>query len=479
MQRELSSGVSTRVLFMGKKSPSTVRPVTVGPILGAVAPDSARVWGRGGEVERCLGVARIRCRLDGDEAEYSDSRFVNMKPHFDWTGVFVFPKLLPLTKYEYQIGWIEPVITPEGNLEVDMSALDWSGIKSHIFSTASDERQHLRSFVFGSCQYKLKFSKGKYSDDRGDKIFKCIGQQFDAGMQTDALLMLGDQIFADGIEKNVDAYCDLYRDHFTEKNLGALMARLPTYMTMNDHEIEASWPETDNGKTRATTYPAAMHSFLIYQMSHSPLMTLSAGGHRIEGIPKKYWYAFKDGCCDFFILDGRTERTLDENNRKIISEEQMLALQAWLVDKSEGVKFIGSCVPFFPDDTYGNDATWGGFTSQRKKLLDFIRENKIPRVVFLSGHVNSAMGSKVTFADDPDFQIVSLVGGSFFWPFSKQFVPSSGSLEGAAGYSVEHATEIIKQDNFARVTASSDEVTFDVYSRKNKGLARATFTFSS
>mmetsp|Transcript_5959 Transcript_5959/g.8430 ORF Transcript_5959/g.8430 Transcript_5959/m.8430 type:complete len:479 (+) Transcript_5959:97-1533(+) len=478
MSRDISSDVS-RVLGLVKKTPTTVRPVTVGPILGAVAPDSARVWGRGGEVERCLGVARIRCRLDGDEAEYSDSRFVNMKPHFDWTGVFVFPKLLPLTKYEYQIGWIEPTVTPEGNLEVDMAALDWSGVKSYIFSTASDERQHLRSFVFGSCRYTLKFGNGKYYDDRGDKIFKCIGQQFDAGMQTDALLMLGDQIYADGIDKDIDSYCALYREHFVEEHLRALMARLPTYMTLNDHEIEASWPETATAKAMTTMYPAAMHSFLIYQMSHSPLMTLSAGGHRIEGIPKKYWYTFKDGCCDFFILDGRTERKLNTESRKIISEDQMSALKAWLTDKSEGVKLIGSCVPFFPDDESGSDDAWSGFTVQRTDLLDFIRENKIPRVVFLSGHVNAAIGSKVTFTDDPDFQIISLVGGSFFWPFSKQWVPSSGNLEGAEGYSVEHATELIKQDNFVRVTASLDEVTFDVYSRKNKGLARATFPFSS
>lgn len=83
-------------------------------------------------------------------------------------------------------------------------------------------------------------------------------------------------------------------------------------MTLDDHEIEDGWPEKATAADRTTKYPAAIHSLLTYQFSHSPVYELNAQ-RQLTGVPDYLWYRFQDGCCDFFITDTRTERYLSSD----------------------------------------------------------------------------------------------------------------------------------------------------------------------
>ena len=460
---------------------TTVQPVTVGPILGAVTPDAARIFGRGNEKKQCVGVARIR--REG-ETSYNEANSFQMSPNFDWTGVVVFPKLEEVTKYDYQIGWVEMSEQDGGTLPVVMSKLDWSKIDTHSFRTASANRQQKRSFVFGSCRYLLKVFGLNVFDNRGDKTFRSIGHQIDEGVETDALLMLGDQIYADDLnfispDSKLPQFFARYREHFTQDHLRALMSRVPTYMTLDDHEIEDNWPAKATSKDMQTLYPAAIHSYLTYQVSHSPLFDLTPDGNHISGVPTKLWYTFQDGCCDFFMTDLRTERKLEDPEKlKMMSNDQITALKAWLSDGAEAVKFVGSSTPMFPDAEKPSEDTWSGFLDQRNELLDFIRDNEIPRVVFLSGDVHCAVSAKLTSVTVPDFQVLSLISSAFYWPYPNSWEPQlEGSLFGGSDYLVEGTSTVVRDDNFSRVTVTLEDLTVEVFDRKGKSLTKTTLPF--
>ena len=87
------------------------------------------------------------------------------------------------------------------------------------------------------------------------------------------------------------------------------MAQVPTYMTSDDHEIEANWPSKASRADFRVEHPAAMHAYSICQMSRSALPRLDDEGTRPGEMPHHWPYSFSDGCCDFFVLDTRTERS--------------------------------------------------------------------------------------------------------------------------------------------------------------------------
>jgi alkaline phosphatase D len=72
------------------------------------------------------------------------------------------------------------------------------------------------------------------------------------------------------------------------------MGRVPTYMVLDDHEIEYNWPSKATQKDLVMLYPHAIHSYQIYQCSHSPLFGLDEN-NRLNGTPDYFWYSFQDG----------------------------------------------------------------------------------------------------------------------------------------------------------------------------------------
>ncbi len=468
-----------------------VQPLTVGPILGATTGETARVWGRGmleptGEgPRRTFGVARIR--PDGS-SRYRQPVFFKMNPNFDMTGVAMFDDLVPEKVYEYQMGAIF------SELELDDLGpdypLDWSDIETVAFQTGASDTAQPRSFVFGSCRYLLRLFGSLWFDNRGDKTFRSILGQIEGGMQTDQIVMLGDQIYADDLniiapDETLDEYNARYRDAFSQRYIGELMSRVPTYMTLDDHEIEDAWPAHATTRDWMVKYPAAMHAYLTYQASHSPLMTMT-GPSKMVGVPDKLWYTFSDGCSDFFVTDTRTERYLsaDVLEREIIGDLQLAALMDWLADGSGRVKFVVSAVPLFPDPASREDRAdkRGGFVGQRTQVLEHIRAENVKRVVFLSGDLHLSMKSELVSPGAPDFKVLSIISSAFFWPYphrSWRRYQLSGPLEVMSDnvYEVVNTSPAQATDNFTRVTADLEQLKLSVFSRKGDPLYTTDYAY--
>jgi len=224
-----------------------------------------------------------------------------------------------------------------------------------------------------------------------------------------------------------------------------------------------------------TKFPAAIHAYSTYQISHSPLFHIKEG--RIEGAPTHLWYTYQDGCCDVFVCDTRTERSLDADMREIIGPRQLSELLKWLDDGSGRVKIIVTSVP--PYESESPDK-WHGFINQRDELFEFIRQNKIRKVLFLSGDVHACMSSKLVL--DSHTTIHSIVSSALFWPYphpKRREFKLSGLIQTntSQNYKVTNASKIYPTDAFAKLAVSPSGVKVDFISRKNRRLGGKSYSF--
>ena len=451
-----------------------LRQLTVGPIVGETTPNRTRIWGRGDthivedHPRRCFGAIRYR---EQGKQQWNPHCIFKMNPNFDQTGIAVLDGLKPETRYEYQMGYF----FSDAELEdADFVESDWSSASTGSFLTASNNPKKPRTLVIGSCRYLLKTFLGSFFDDRGDKTFRSIVRQIEAGTDIHQLIMMGDQIYADDLrvfnpDKTIFDFFERYRDVFGQKHIRRLMSQVPTYMTLDDHEIEDNWPQRADEKDWKTLFPVAIHAYQTYQLSHSPAIAIKRG--KLEGTPNKLWYTHADGCLDLFVTDSRTERYLGNGSREMISVEQMDALKQWLNDNSSRVKVIVTSVPFVPDSTGESGDKWSGFSQQRNQILGHIEKNQIQPVVFFSGDVHASMS--VELISPSNLKIISVISSPFFWPYphpSARHFKTKGKIDGGqtGEFRLANASRVINDDNFTRVKIDLKKVIIDIYERKGR-----------
>lgn len=454
---------------------------TVGPILGHTTPSQARLFLRGeaepkGEgLNRCFAVVRYR---PATSDQWSAPLYNKMSPNFDVTAVIVLEGLTADTEYRYQAAWFYAEQELEEVRLTPAESLQWLPAE-YTLRTATSDTTKPRSYMVGSCRYMLRLFDENFFDDRGDKPFRAIIDQL-ATQPVHGLMMVGDQIYADDLnlvlpDNTALKYLKRYRAAFSQPNIREAMAQIPSYMVLDDHEIEDNWPAKATDKNRITLYPNAMAAYQIYQCSHSPLYETTTEG-RITGTLEKYWYCFSDGCADWFVMDVRTER--QPGARKMIEDEQMEALLSWLGDGSGKVKLVVSSVMFFPDMKSDGGDTWKSFAEQRLVILERIRTLKLKKVAFISGDVHCSMTSRLTCSADPAFSVISVVSSSFFWPLP-HFKASGFQLDQQlaeatdASYSSSQLTPVHSTDNFARLDVSPQGLGVTYYDRKGTVLGES------
>lgn len=458
---------------------------TVGPIVGYTTENEARIWFRGdlesdGDTyRRCFGV--VQWNQKGKPGSEKKIKLTKLSPNFDMTGVFPLTELKANTEYEYKAAWFS------GDMELEaaesISQFDWDRVDTWTFKTSTAQKTSTRSYIVGSCRYLLRVFGFSIFDDRGDKAFRSILAQHQTN-PIHGILMVGDQIYADDLnflapDKSLENFFKRYRVAFTQEHIQRLMAQIPTYMILDDHEIEDNWPAKADSKDMTTLYPSAIHAYQVYQCSHSPVFSLDSEGW-ISGTPKHLWYNFSDGCADWFVMDVRTERiwSEDASKRQMIKKHQMDALLNWLSDGSGRAKMIVTSVPFIPDLESDSDDKWGAFLPERTKILNYIFEQKIRKVSFVSGDVHCSFTAQLTCPDDPEFKVFTIISSSFFWPYPHMeegdFV-LKGKLASneSRNYVIGSASKLYSDDNFARLDIDKDGITVTYFERKGEKLGRA------
>jgi alkaline phosphatase D len=452
---------------------------TVGPIIGHTTTNHARIFLRG-ELQNTAPVfAGIRYRRAGEE-RWSQGVFAKLTILRDMSDVIALNDLATDTEYEYQAGWFSPM-SPVHTVEtVQELPLQWPR-DIYRFRTQSSKATIPRAYIVGSCRY-LRMTAGIPSAPYlGDRIFASItnlAQQAEPPIS--AMLMTGDQIYVDDLnviapDREYTAILSKYRAAFSQPNIAKLMSGVPTYMILDDHEIEDNWPANES-KADAYLYKNAIAAYELYQASHSPTHELLASG-QVNRQLQHYWYQFAEGDIEWFVTDSRTRRNLSANDRRILDEEQELALCKWLVHSPARVKFVVTSVMFYPDRKLHGDDAWKAFPEQRLRLLETIRTHRIKNVFFVSGDVHGSLTSRLTHSEDPDFAVHTIVSSplcnSKLLPYAKAstFILSQPLARTAAGdYQHELTSQVVSQDNFAHLVVDQEKVQVNYHDRDGQLL---------
>lgn len=387
--------------------------VTLGPIIGHTTETATKVWLRGEESNdsskpRCYGLLDV---YDGD-SNLIQSRNCRLFDHFDYTGVFRVDGLNPATSYKIQVGTnYLSTDDPEPVLDNPVSGpLVGNGPEATgEFQTSQGTDARRLRFVFGSCRYLFWLTNAR----QGDKAFRTILSQHEEA-PLDFVLMVGDQVYADplnilGQSKELSQFQAKYREYFGQHYIRKMMARIPTYMILDDHEIRDNWSKDQIDEGYGGLFQAAVQAYHSYQHLHNP------------DTPKgQFWYEFQFNSFPFFVADTRTQRLKSPAEgavRTMLGMDQLNALISWLYDNRNTERlFVVSSVPFFPDGRTGKDK-WSYYDDERGRILEFIRLEGISGVTFLSGDVHNSHFARMICHQDEDFGISSLVSSPFYWPY--------------------------------------------------------------
>ena len=452
---------------------SMLRPPGLGPIIGHTTDTSCRLWIQAGKLDedegpmsplsanrRTIGVIGLMSAKT--DAKILKAYYFRLHREFDRTGTFelgcdvalglhesdgVPPaqqdkpyKLKPDTEYTVRVATlsIDDPLEDEDSLtdtqlrdrlpDIDKIAPLLLKLREKecqiTFWTfpAASKRQASLSFLLGSCRYPGLLWKIK----EADRIFEPMKKQLaDKDGKPDArfTLMVGDQMYADtlnrfipiGLADTYEEFQERYQTAFGSRNMSALLKTAPTYMILDDHEIEDNWSQdrlSDNAKHRL--FNLAVGAYMSYQWSHGP---------RTWG--RLLYYKFECAGYPFFVLDTRTQRFkddkagLDDNHllgRPPIDKAcpgQLELLRTWLSDQQKTrknvPKFIGTSSVFAPNDMgertcddkdrntdimtanrerRDKSNSWPAYPNTRKAILEHIVKEGIQNVVFLSGDIH-------------------------------------------------------------------------------------------
>ncbi|KAJ2904013.1 putative alkaline phosphatase family protein [Zalerion maritima] len=197
------------------------------------------------------------------------------------------------------------------------------------------------------------------------KLLPELGAQF--------MLFLGDFIYIDVPHRfgtNIEDYRRKYRQAYASPDMATVMESLPWIHILDDHEIANDW---DAGTTGV--YETAVDPYEHYHAAANPPVARQAG--MSVGREGANYFEFTQGPAAFFMLDARSYRSpntqADDESKTFLGAEQLEDFLAWIGrDEPAGVswKVVASSVPFTKNWPVNRQDTWGGFLTERSKVLE-------------------------------------------------------------------------------------------------------------
>ncbi len=338
---------------------------------------------------------------------------------------------------------------------------------------ALDERRGALSFALASCRYAATVVDREAADGMLGRLRALVANG--APDRPALLLLVGDQIYADATAGTFDPktsrerFYESYHEAWSAPNARAIMRELPTYMMMDDHEVDDNWMR---GEVDPQTRIWGLRAFRGYQWLHSP-----RNAPRLTDGCERHFYCFDAAGFPFFVCDTRGTRRA---GARIMEPAQLRALKAWLGRnrRREHQKFIASpslVVPFrkdagrqghpYPEAYLRRSDGWEAFPESLRGLMAWILKWRIRNVVFLCGDAHVSMASRIWFERDGqplDLGTRCVVSSPLYAPFpfansrAEEFA-NAGEFELGGGWTMRYAIEgkMIEQDNFAVVHADA------------------------
>lgn len=289
----------------------------------------------------------------------------------------------------------------------------------HPDAAQAPARVHL---AVGSCQYP----QGPLDSAPAQASLQRMAQRADQD-ELDLALFLGDQIYADATAGLVDP---TRRDERYEipheraqraPGMRRVLARLPSVMLLDDHELVDNWEPRPPGadpalplwRSRQDALRDGRWGYWKYerlrpQERYQPLRDLADKAFRFAGLP-------------IYLADTRTGRQARNTatysgTRHILSTctnpstpGQFEQLEDWLLQHKDEAKVVATPSLLLPRHAEGvqdrSDAgrsdAWDGYPASLDRLLDFLMRHQIQHTVFLSGDEHHALVCEATLAPPP------------------------------------------------------------------------------
>ncbi len=290
--------------------------------------------------------------------------------------------------------FFDSVVTPDaqGYVHVDAGGLPSLTELSYVFLEQQGPTGYAARSPIGRCVTapaagaKVKLRFGGTSCTKNDRApFDALTR---AGEQKlDFFILAGDTTYNDSATTLAD-YRGKWLGQIGEGTYQHALQSTAHYATWDDHEVDNDWnPET----FPAARFAAARQAFFEHLAIRRDSVT-----------PDRVWRKFSWGdTLEVFVLDARSERkpsTAAGPNAEYLSPAQLSWLTAGLKSSTAVFKIIVNSVPItnFPGlfDFAAMDR-WEGYSAQRTKLLDFLIQNKIPGVLFVSGDFHLGASARV------------------------------------------------------------------------------------
>jgi hypothetical protein len=287
--------------------------------------------------------------------------------------------LEPATWHEYEVRLDGELVWPEAGDERPRSA----------FKTYPKERPF--QLLFGSCRvaapHTPPYSLRKDEDERGREIdalhtLAVRMQREPRERWPDAIMMLGDQVYADEVSpatmsfiearRNMDEppgrrvldfeeYTELYRESWSDPDIRWLLSTISSAMIFDDHDVHDDWNISESWleEMRQTDWwgehcIGALTSYWVYQhlgnmtpqlIRENPILAklkeeddgeetlrefVRGGDREREG--SRWSYCRDIGGTRLVVIDSRAGRVLDEGKRQMVDEAEW----DWITEHTQG-----------------------------------------------------------------------------------------------------------------------------------------------
>lgn len=310
---------------------------------------------------------------------------------------------------------LEPATVTPYDVRLD-GALVWppdDGRPKPVVRTRDEERQV--RLIFGSCRVgapQPTSTAAPWSDEVARTGIDALWAyarflQRDESEWPDALLLLGDQVYADDVSPGTiefirgrrdtrdppgeqvadfEEYTRLYRETWSDPDLRWLLSTVPTAMVFDDHDVNDDWNISWDWVQEMRAQPwwdaritGAFMSYWIYQhlgnlsppeLAEEEMFELvkldEDAGERLRSFARlcdresaaSRWAYYRDfGDSRLLVVDSRAARVLADRRREMVDEEEW----DWIVEHSLGAfdhLVIASTLPVFMPHGIHHLETW-------------------------------------------------------------------------------------------------------------------------
>lgn len=245
-----------------------------------------------------------------------------------------------------------------------------------VAQTAGDLKGRFTTFpVPGPASYRFAFAScGSYNN---------ASQFVYEGIVNDNPLFfihMGDMNYQDVNSTDPNDYRSVYTNQITIGQLRRVCRAMGMAYMWDDHDYAGNDSNKNNIGRTATRQ--------VYR-ERFPHYNLAAGGP-----DQAIYQAFTVGRVRYILTDLRSERDpisqTDNATKSMMGSVQKAWFKQQLIEaRGSEVPFIvwNSSVPFISTSTSGDD--WGRFQTERREILEFIRDEKIQNIVIISGDMHA------------------------------------------------------------------------------------------